>query len=60
MFGPVLVTYVILSFHHAHGLQYGLGGARSEPRDGNLPDDMARQEANRAPNKKIRAQKERE
>jgi hypothetical protein len=55
-----LVTYVILSFHHAHGLQYGLGGARSEPRDGNLPDDMARQEANRAPNKKIRAQKERE
>jgi hypothetical protein len=39
MFGPILVAYVILSFHHAHGPSYGLRGARSEPWDANLTED---------------------
>jgi hypothetical protein len=42
MFRPILVSYMILSFHHAHSLKQGLGGARSELQDANLPEDVAR------------------
>jgi hypothetical protein len=31
LFGSVLATYVILSFHRARGLAQDLGGARSAP-----------------------------
>jgi hypothetical protein len=45
MFGPILVAYVILSFHHTHELKQGLRGACSEPWDADLPEDAERWEA---------------
>jgi hypothetical protein len=55
MFRPVLVSYMILSYHCAHSLMQGLRGARSEPQDANLPEDVVRRKVNRLPNKNTHA-----
>jgi regulator of protease activity HflC (stomatin/prohibitin superfamily) len=60
MLGPVSVAYMILSFHHAHGLAQGLKAGHSEPRDANPPEDVARREVKHAFDEKMWAQRERE
>jgi hypothetical protein len=55
LFGSVSVAYIILYFHHAHGLAPGLGGARSTPQGVNLPEDTVRREVNCARNEKMLA-----
>jgi hypothetical protein len=60
MLGPVSVAYAILSFHCTCGLAQGLEGSRSESRDVNPPEDVARWEAKNAFHEKAWAQKERE
>jgi hypothetical protein len=57
LLGSILIVYMILSFHCAHGLVQGLRGAHSEPRGVKLPKDVARREANRAHNRWMRAWK---
>jgi hypothetical protein len=57
--GPILVAYTFLSFHHAHGLVQGLGGAHRELRGTKLHEDAVRREASCALNEKVQAQKER-
>jgi hypothetical protein len=47
MLGPVLVAFMILSFHCTRDLAQGLGGGRGEPRDANSPEDTAKREAKR-------------
>jgi hypothetical protein len=59
MFGPVLVAYMILSFHRTHGLAQGPVGTCSEPRGANMAEDAVRRETNHDFNEKMRAWKER-
>jgi hypothetical protein len=58
MFGPVSVAYVILSFHHAHSLAQGLGGAHGEPQNVHPLKDAPRREARHTSSGMVWAQRE--
>jgi hypothetical protein len=60
MFGPISVSYAILSYHCTHILAQGLGGACNELWDANLLEDTVRREVSRASNEKMWAWGERE